>query len=331
MKHVLAAALAFVALGATAQAETDKVRFVLSANSFAFMPFFVADSEGYFEKNGIDMELIRANSGAAIITTLVSGGADVAVVGMNEVLTAKRAGVDLAVLGAAVRQYTSMITYSKEWAEQHGITEASPLADKFASLKGINIAVTGHGAQSDLVAYLAGLAGLDPDRDLTIVPLGADPVAHYAAMEEGRVDAMVFSAPHPQRIRRELGGVVAFNTARGEVEQLDGYPFISVSSTREWAQSNPELVERVSDVFVAALTAITDPAQTRLIRDRVHQAYFAQIEKPIFDDAWEDYVAGTSADFSVAEADIRRVVDFLNQISSEQIDLAAMSGVVFQR
>lgn len=330
-KALIGAAMTFAVLGSSAYGQEDKVRFVLSGTSFAFMPYFVADSAGFLEQNGIDAELIRANSGSAIVATLVGGGADVAIVGANEVLTARRAGVDLVLLGIAVRQVASALSFSKEWAEKHGITEASPIEDKFDALNGIRIATTGHGSAYDLVHYLAKLEGLELDRDIIMVPLGTDPGAYQAAIEQGRVDGFVYSAPNPQRLRRELGAVIAFNNARGEVKQLDGYPYITVTSTRNWAEENPSAVEKIENAFVDALTAISDPARTEGVRDTVHAAHFSEIDKAIFDEAWVDYVAGNSTEFTATQADIERVADFLNEISSEKIDVKEWGSIIFSR
>ena len=57
--------------------------------------------------------------------------------------------------------------------ERLGLSRELPLMDRFAALKGLNIGITQPGAVTDVIArYYLKQAGLDPDRDAPLVPVG---------------------------------------------------------------------------------------------------------------------------------------------------------------
>lgn len=304
----------------------EKVRIAYSTGSFAFMPFLATDALGLFEQEGLDVELIRAGSGSKTMAAVAGGSADLAVGSSSTVLYARKEGLDLQIFASLVDQYSSSIALSKEWAASHNITEESPLADRLAALKGSRLATSGPGGGDHIIRFLAQLAGLDPDRDMTIIHLGNDMGVYLAAMEEGRIDGFAISEPTPHLAEREVGAVVAFDLARGDVKELDGFPYIIAHGKESWMEQNPESVKNVYEAFSKTFAELKDPAKADEVREKVRAAHYPDIDAELFAALWPSAVASIPDTPEVKPEDILRVVEFVNQFDENKIDVANVEG-----
>jgi NitT/TauT family transport system substrate-binding protein len=61
--------------------KVEKVRLVEVTRSIFYAPEYVAIAKGFFEEEGLDVELSTAFGGDKTMTALLSGGADIALVG----------------------------------------------------------------------------------------------------------------------------------------------------------------------------------------------------------------------------------------------------------
>ena len=90
--------------------------------------------------------------------------------------------------------------FNKEWVRKKGVDKKSPLKARIEALRGAVVGGTSPGAISDtLTQYLLRWAGLDPEKDTEIVPMGGIG-PRLAALESNRIQAM------PALPRRAAGG-----------------------------------------------------------------------------------------------------------------------------
>lgn len=313
--------------GATAAFAQEKVRLVHSTNSFAFVPFFTAVAMDHFAEVGLEAEVIRAGSGSKTVAAVVGGSADVGVGAASGVLFSRKEGIDMVMMSGLVTQYSSSIVFSKDWAAQQGLTAESPYEDMLKGMKGARIGTSGPGGGDHIVRYFAREAGLDPDRDLTIVYLGSDIAVFQAAMENDQIDGIAMSAPTPQIAIRDQGAIYAFDTGAGKVPALNGFLYIVTSARKDWIDANPETARKVDAAFQLALDTINDPARTDEARDRVHAMYYADTDKALFDQIWAEFAAGASKTTKITRDQIERVVEFTNAFETENpIDPATIDG-----
>src|SRR3546814_10006490 len=108
-------------------------------------------------------------------------------------------------------KFGSILVISVYGENKHSITAASAYAEKQKAMNGIKVGVTSPGSGTDqAVRFLAKEAGLDPDRDITIVSLGTGD-AMTAALIQGRIDGFTHSAPVGEKVVKDHGGVMLFN------------------------------------------------------------------------------------------------------------------------
>jgi ABC-type nitrate/sulfonate/bicarbonate transport system substrate-binding protein len=220
----IAAAVLLVALltgpSATPAQAPARIR-VGDTVSFTHLGLYVALERGLFKKRGVEVERISMPGGAKVLTTLLSGDIDVGDLSTVNVLRAQIENRPAKIIGA---------TYNMEiWA----LMVASGLKGKIttlADLKERTVGVTSIGAGSWGFANLAArAAGLDPARDIKIVPLG-NISAILGALKSGKVDTAVTWEP---------------GTSRGLAEGI-GYTLIDVQDPRqhrEFMGADESLVE----------------------------------------------------------------------------------------
>lgn len=321
----LLAAAAFVAGTGMASAQ-ETVRIAHSTESFAFMPFFVATSMGYFEQAGIDAEVVRTGSGSKTVAAVVGRSADVAIGSSSSIMFARKEGVDLVMFAGLVDQYTTGLVFSKDWAASHNLTPDSSEEERLAALRGVRISTSGPGGGDQYIRYFAEKAGLDADSEITIVHLGNDNAVHLAALDEGRIDAVAMSEPVTTLAVLEHGAVEGFNAAAGRVPELDGFLYIVAHAQRSWLENNPDTARKVVQAFQMALDAFKDPATSEAAREAVKTQYFPDVDPTLFDAVWEDFALSSADDTVITREAIERIVAFSNTFEENQIDPAAIEG-----
>ena len=146
--------------------------------------YFIAKEKGYFEKEGLDVELFLFTNSGEGMNAISSGKLDAGSFGTAPPLLFISKGVDLTIFGG-------------QMSEGHGIVAKPEKAEQFKDLKnyvGKTIA-TVRLATGDVV-FRGGLhkAGVDWKKDVTIKELDS-PGAVLEAVKKGSVDAGVLWPP----------------------------------------------------------------------------------------------------------------------------------------
>lgn len=188
MNKLVAIALALcVGLAAQAAVAAEKINVLLpqrNANE-AIAPFLAAKYLGYLGQEGLDVNYILVAGSNEVAIQVATGNAPIgwaspaqAVISMQE---GGAASLDL--------RYFSSVEYRNIWSISVPVDSA---IKSVAELKGKRIGVTalGSAGMNYGKAYLRA-AGLNPDRDVTFIPIGAGGQA-IAAMKQKMVDAIVF-------------------------------------------------------------------------------------------------------------------------------------------
>ena len=144
----------------------------------------VAINDGSFEKAGVHVEKDCFTGGPQAVQALVGKSIDAFIGSYDHVLRQRARNID-------VKAYAELYDgYSYEL-----IAKSSAAMNSLAQAKGLTFAVTAAGALSDDALRL-GLteAGLNPDRDVTIVATGSG-VPMVAALDTDRVNAGMLAEP----------------------------------------------------------------------------------------------------------------------------------------
>ena len=222
-----------------------KVRLGSSSTNVSFLAIYTALHRGFYKEEGIDLELIymAANLTSAAV---LSGDLDysAAVTGL---------------IGGAVRgQPMKVLLFTVERPLLFLISKKEIQDPK--QLVGKKIAGSSPGGSATLLAYRAlRHFGLEPGRDVAVLPMGGSAAGRFAVLESGVVDASLLSLPESiialEKGYRELiflGDIVkfaqnGFGTSEKKIRENPDEVYRMVRATLRglkfvWDKNNQEAV-----------------------------------------------------------------------------------------
>jgi NitT/TauT family transport system substrate-binding protein len=230
---------------ALAQPPKPKVRIVKPVVALSFANLTVALGKGFFEQEGVSVEVITTAGGGSEIQAVLGRNAELAVPAGTELLKTHTAGAPLLGVMNMFDRLIINILVSKQVATRAGITATTPLDQKIKVLKGLNIGITRPGALTDLlVRYYLLRAGLNPERDAQIVAVGS-PTANLAALQQGKVDAMTGAPPNSNHAVVRGFGVMLVDQLAGEDPDFAEFLMQVLVARPDWARENGDTLRRV--------------------------------------------------------------------------------------
>ncbi|WP_031090213.1 ABC transporter substrate-binding protein [Streptomyces sp. NRRL WC-3549] len=212
-----------------------------------YLPAMLTQKLGYFEAEGLDVQLLTEPAGVQATTSLISGDVQ-GVVGFYDHT------LDLQVKGKEVE---SVVQLSHTSGEVEVVSNAA--ADEIRSPKdfaGKKLGVTGLGSSTDfLTKYLAVKNGVQTDR-ITPVAVGAGQT-FISALQQNSIQAGMTTDPTvTQILDKKVGRIlVDMRTPEGSQEALGGpYPSSSLYMNTSWVNDNKETVQKLANAFVKTLS-----------------------------------------------------------------------------
>jgi len=282
MKRV--ALIVVLLMWADTSVAADKVRLSISAVDISFLTAGLASKRGFFRDEGLDVEIIRMNANVSI-TALSTGDIDYTMIFASVVRGALR-GMPMKVVSSYMDSSTHLLI-------------ARPEYKSLKDLKGKTLAVSTFGATSDVAARMMfKQGGVDPERELKIIPLGTER-SRYTALREGIVDVAVLSPPADSEATR-----LGFNVLSRFFEHFK-LPFTGLGVNTKKLKEKPDEVKRM---IKAALRANRFVRQNRegtiqTLMDWVHVD--RESAAATYDSTWRIF----SEDGNIAESGLRLVID----------------------
>ncbi|MBI3964479.1 MAG: ABC transporter substrate-binding protein [Chloroflexi bacterium] len=296
-----------------------KVAVVDAGTGLIYVPAGVALAKGYFKQEGLDVEITAAGTGTDATAAVVGGSAQFATASISHVVQAVEGGLPLVALAPAATEYALAIVISKEAADKAGVTLQSPLADRLKAVKGLKIGISSPGASTDkFIRYLATQGGLNPDKDLQLVPLGGIGPTR-AAFKERKVDAFVRSSPDPEAAAIMDNGIVLVAGNRGEIEAMKGFQYTVYLTTRDFAKQKPDVVQ----AFVNGLTRAM--FLTRDKGDEASAVYKEQrgknVEAAIWNESWKNNLPAIAKDPIISQDNVKVTFNILKVVEGQEVKI----------
>jgi sulfonate transport system substrate-binding protein len=205
---------------------------------------FIAKSQGFFQKNGIDWEYMEIDSGKLGAAALLSGNAQFTDFAVDDVAALQKQGKDPILVYSMVNSLTMDLVVRNDVLEKLRVTPRSPLEERLKALKGLTFGITRPGAVTQLFpTYLLRKAGFNPETDATFVQIGGGQ-ALVAAVKARKIDAFMLSAPAPYLLERDRAGTVLIKNSAGEgPPEFGDFAFECIAVLKSWAEANPRTVE----------------------------------------------------------------------------------------
>lgn len=251
---------AMLALGACGGGD-DEITVASLPNAF-LAPLYVADDQGFFEDEGLDVNIVELESGQAGVSAVVSGTAQFADIGFDDLAVLTAEGEESMVMTYnLVNRVTLTLVMDADLAADLGVDRDSSIEERYAALEGLTLGVTSPGAATDkYMRYYLRQAGLDPDRDANIVAIGGGG-SLLAALESGQIDAYQLSPPTPYIAETEGFGTILIDGPEGDVPLFSDFAYTGFATNQDWAEDNPETVEAFMNALSNGMEfVIDDPA-----------------------------------------------------------------------
>ena len=243
LELLLAICCALLPLSRAAPAEELRRLYYGTTASPSHLPVWVARDAGLFARYGLNVEPVQVRGGSLITLAIMTGDLPFSGAGAESVVAARAAGGDVVLLACPVDADPVYLI-------------ARPEIKSAMDLKGQASAVTRFGSSTHF--YLRAAlkhVGLDPERDLIIMQLGAGPEM-VAALEVGRIQAAALTTRYAIPFL-ERGWPVLVDLSKTDFV----YPSSCVTSSRAFIRAEPKLTEDFLRAYVAAIDLIKKDPQ----------------------------------------------------------------------
>ena len=260
-----------------ARSENLQVNFGVTFRNARLVPLWIADEEGYFKKQGLDVKQVNISGGTQGAQMMVSGGVDVSYDDPITCIVSTAGGIPVNVIVGGTPSLAYLIV-------------GGPEIKNIADVKGKRVGSSGLGLSASRLALLVGLRrfGIDADKgQVTIVAAGQEP-ERIAGLSTGAIAATVISPEY--RTKLEQLGV----NMLADLRTLNiPWETSSVITTAKNMQTKRDMLERVVRAILQAHAFILNPAnRTRVVEVMTTQLALKsqQDAAAVYDDLVKFYV-----------------------------------------
>lgn len=253
---------------AIAQEKLAKFRFVHLEFSGTQAAPFIAKQAKLFEKNGLDVEIIRIGGSSRVVQAMVAGEIKMAHVGASTVVEANLSGGDLVIIASTVNVPTF-----------HMMVGAAVKSPKDLVGKRIGISRFG-GATEVLTRSVLEKWGIDSSKDVTLLQMGG--VQETATGLIARVvDAGLLSSPQYLTVMDEGFHSLAYLADMG-IPYMSG----AIATTRTFIRSQPDIVRRFMRGLLEGIKVYTTDREFSI---RALERFTRNKDRRILAAVWEEY------------------------------------------
>lgn len=248
-----------------------------------YLPLYVAQREGYFKAQGLDVKVIQATGGAHV-TAVVSGSAWGVIGGVDSSALANKNNND------PVTAFCNVVNRANVYlVAAKGLAPANNSKDALkAFLKGKKIVAGRHGGSPNLLTrYLMIQLGLDPDRDAQLLE-PADASTVVAMLQNGA--GQIGNGAEPQISDGISKGV--WGEPFYKFSDLGDFSYSVMGTKKSTMQKDPQTVQEFTNAMVKALKTVqTNKALAKKdlrleFPTLTNEALTASLNRAYQDDLW---------------------------------------------
>ncbi len=265
---LLAAALS--ACGSDSDAgDSDRASLKVGAYPGALisLPAYVGADAGIFEDHGLDVSLVEISDGRNMTSALASGSIDIGLNGIDNNALANQSGQSImAVAGNTMGPIFTLIAGSK--VDTPHIDEGFPASVQDLKGKKLGVMATG-GSVEQFLRYILEAAGLNPDKDVTLVNAGL-PATGVPALKAGQIDAYMSIEPAASLTGLDGSGKVVLDLRKQPVpDELAAlnWPYNQWISTKKTIDSLGGTLGKYQAAMKDVYAFMDDPANADQLRE----------------------------------------------------------------
>lgn len=214
---------------ATSAVAQDRIKLRISSatKTLGYGPLWIASRMGFFERQGLDVDLVVIRASDIGIQALAGGSLEIAGSASDAPIAAIEKGLDLVIVGGIINGLTQSIMAAKKFKTYNDLRGATFGAISLTS--GVTFALR----------QVLKVKGLEYPRDYKLLVIGGTPQT-YAALSAGSIDAAALSLPVNYAAEEQ-----GFNEIGRFVDVIPNYQLAALSTKRSWAEKNHGTLVRV--------------------------------------------------------------------------------------
>ena len=220
-----------------AQAQ-EKPRIILGASSktLGYSPLWVAARKGFFDQQGLDVQLVLLRGVPMTVQALAAGSLHIGSGGPEPYIEASERGLDVIITGGIINGLTQFIIASKNYKT-------------YEDLRGATIGASSlTGGITTALREALRLKGLEYPRDYKLIVIAGGSSANLAAMQSGQIAATTVAVP--LNYAAEEAG---FNMIGRLIDGIPHFQVNALVTKRSWAEKNRPVMVRFMKAMVQAL------------------------------------------------------------------------------
>ena len=216
--------------------ELTTIRLNEVAHSIFYAPQYVAIEKGYFEDEGIALELTNGMGADNVMTAVVSGEADIGFMGSESSIYVYQEGA---------KDYIVNFAQLTNRAGNFLVAKTKDDSFDWSKLKGKTVLGGRDGGMPEMVfEYILEKNNMDPTTDLSI-DQSIDFGSTAAAFSGGQGDFTIEFEPHATLLEQKGDGYVV-----ASLGEESGYvPYTSFSAKKSYLEKNPETIQAFTDAL----------------------------------------------------------------------------------
>lgn len=242
----------------------------------AKLPLWLAQDVGLFEKYGLKVEIRTPKSGEELVERAGRDEADIYVATANWIVSGIGDGKDLVFFANTGYSVLKLL--------------AHPSIGRPEQLKGKRVGTgEANSSQDRITRETLRRLGLDPERDVTLVPFGSRSVQRVNALLKGEIDATTSNEDNIFDLERR--GEINKVRVLADNDSLKLYigAGVDFAVKRSLLTSSRDVVKK----FVQALSeAISLARRERVAADRIYARYLKVNDRALLDFMYRTYVQG---------------------------------------
>ena len=224
------------------EGSSEKTSIKISAiNTVSWAPVFIADSEGFFGEEGLEVEFTTPG-GPKGFQAMQAGDCEFSMLSQEPLLVAQEQGMESTILATMLKSRIYGFISSKD------ITDISQLKGK-----AVYASDSGSAPYAFTMSVLED-AGLNTSTDVEFVQI-ADQNAGMQALMNGEVSAAFVNMSNLPVLGDFEYNVLADTTQADQCEKYLGssdFPAEMICTTKQYAQENPEVCQKVVNAIIKA-------------------------------------------------------------------------------
>lgn len=296
--------------GCREKKDTKLVKIKLNevVRSIFYAPMYAAISEGFFDEEGIEIELSTGQGADKTMQQVLSGNADIGFCGPEQVIYLYNQGRDdYAVVFAQLTRRDGSFLVGRN----------SEPDFKWENLKGKTIIGGRPGGVPEMtLEYILKNHGLIPGKDVNIITNLAF-TATASAFISGTGDYVALFEPTASMLEKDNSGHIAasIGIASGEV------PYTCFFATKSYIEKNPEIIQKLTNAIYKGLLWVEAQSSSKVAESIVE--FFPGADVDILKTVVDRYKSQSTwgKDLILKEESLSKLLDIMQSYSLDLVPL----------